>query len=133
MSRIKGVKTEKGIYYSNPTNPNFNAILNYYPKDLRYSITFLEAPGFNDLERVKIKELSVKDSVIFLILDPLHPVDRASTLKQAHEKAHAHIWNYLEKVSLNSTGQLRANVLDTTPQGRIYFEANRQLDIPFEY
>jgi hypothetical protein len=131
MSKLQGILTKEGVFYENPSKPNFNVSLNYYPKDLRYSFTYLEAPGFDCLRSVKIEKISGKSFPTFLILDPTNLIDSVECLEQAHKKAHDHMCNYIKKVFLAENCTMPANVLDTTVQGRKYFEANRQLEIPF--
>lgn len=133
MSKFQGRLTEKGVFYKNHSEPNFNVSIKYYPKDQRYSFAYLEAPGFDGLNSVKISRISGKELSTFLILDPLNLIDLASDLEQAHKKAHAYMWKHVEKVFLAEDCTMPANVLDTTPQGRKYFEASQQLEIPFEY
>jgi len=131
MVKLQGILTEKGVFYENPSKPNFNVLLQYYPKDLRYSFTYLEAPGFDGLTSVKIKAIVGKSLSTFLILDPVNLIDFAVCLEQAHEKAHAYMWEHIKKVFLADNCTMPANILDMTAQGKKYFEANRQLEIPF--
>lgn len=139
MPKLQGILTKEGVLYKSQ-KPTGGAIFHLNQEEPTAPRYYLE---LSDKAYSTPEELaySTRETNIFPLnqsfIIRFHSTPFAITedLNKAHEKAHEFLLNYahLKNVDQMICISRGIDILDKTPQGRKYWEASQQLEIPFEY